>query len=162
MSLVKETSMPFQINAANAQVKLSIQCKPMINNDIESQSWLNDCILRVDKFKIQQVLRNLISNALKFTPVYGEVKIELEMLPIREFKFTVNSTENATISNFLRINVIDSGCGIAKTDQNKLFGQYVQFNANALQQGKGSGLGLWIAKSNLFAFHFYIYNFIPF
>lgn len=46
----------------------------------------------------------------------------------------------------LRIAVTDSGAGISIENQRKLFGQYVQFNAAALQQGKGSGLGLWISK----------------
>lgn len=50
-------------------------------------------------------------------------------------------------SKRLRITVTDTGYGISKENQTKLFGQYVQFNAAALQQGKGSGLGLWISKS---------------
>jgi signal transduction histidine kinase len=47
---------------------------------------------------------------------------------------------------FLCLEVIDSGAGISKENQKKLFGQYVQFNANSLQKGGGSGLGLWISK----------------
>lgn len=46
----------------------------------------------------------------------------------------------------LRVEVVDSGAGISKKNQQKLFGQYVQFDANKLQKGKGSGLGLWISK----------------
>ena len=47
---------------------------------------------------------------------------------------------------WLRLEVIDSGAGISKENQKKLFGKYAQFNANALQKGGGSGLGLWISK----------------
>ena len=47
---------------------------------------------------------------------------------------------------WLRVEVVDSGAGMSKENQKKLFGQYVQFNANSLQKGGGSGLGLWIAK----------------
>jgi signal transduction histidine kinase len=51
--------------------------------------------------------------------------------------------------NANRFSVSDTGVGISKENQRKLFGQYVQFDAAALQHGKGSGLGLWISKSKL-------------
>lgn len=38
------------------------------------------------------------------------------------------------------------GAGIAAENLKKVFGQYVQFDAGKLQNGKGSGLGLWICK----------------
>jgi signal transduction histidine kinase len=147
-SLVRDAMMPFRINAANAQVNLSADFKPTANRDIESpSSWVDEYMIDVDKFKLQQVLRNLISNAIKFTPPHGKVKILLEMLPMDLFKSKLEQTEQLCLTHFLRISVIDSGYGISKDDQKKLFGQYVQFNANELQQGKGSGLGLWIARS---------------
>ncbi|RYH20865.1 ATP-binding protein [archaeon] len=52
--------------------------------------------------------------------------------------------------DIVRISVTDTGAGISVQNQKKLFGQYVQFNAAQLQQGKGSGLGLWITKSKFF------------
>jgi CheY-like chemotaxis protein len=45
------------------------------------------------------------------------------------------------------VEVVDSGPGISADNIPKLFGQYVQFDANTLQGGKGSGLGLWLSKS---------------
>ena len=50
---------------------------------------------------------------------------------------------------WLRLEVTDSGAGMSKENQKKLFGQYVQFNVNSLQKGGGSGLGLWISKGEL-------------
>ena len=47
----------------------------------------------------------------------------------------------------LKVAVRDSGPGISAEDQKKLFGKYVQFNPSLLQKGNGSGLGLWISKS---------------
>jgi signal transduction histidine kinase len=127
-NLVNEVMKPFQINAKDAGVSLSLQCAEAENNFIDS----SDRDVNVDKFKINQVLRNLLSNALKFTPRDGEVNMLVE-----------TRYENKCV----RLSVVDSGCGISKENQTKLFGQYVQFNASALQQGKGSGLGLWISKS---------------
>lgn len=46
----------------------------------------------------------------------------------------------------LRVEVIDSGVGIALEDHHNVFGQFNQFNRNELQGGGGSGLGLWISR----------------
>ena len=59
---------------------------------------------------------------------------------------TTVSSNVVAASSVLRVEVIDSGAGISRENMKKLFGQYVQFNANALQKGGGSGLGLWICK----------------
>lgn len=46
-----------------------------------------------------------------------------------------------------RVEVIDSGPGISEENMSRLFGKYTQFNAAEMQQGGGSGLGLWLSKS---------------
>jgi len=76
----------------------------------------------------------MISNAVKFTPPGGCVAVKIEKIE-----------ESETV----KVSVKDTGPGISAANQKKLFGQYVQFNAAQLQQGKGSGLGLWISKSKL-------------
>ena len=58
------------------------------------------------------------------------------------------SVSGNNFDRVLRISVRDSGPGISLDDQAKLFGKYVQFNPGMLQKGNGSGLGLWISKSN--------------
>ena len=62
---------------------------------------------------------------------------------------TSSSSSVAAASCVLRVEVIDSGAGISRENMKKLFGQYVQFNANVLQDGGGSGLGLWISKGEV-------------
>jgi two-component system capsular synthesis sensor histidine kinase RcsC len=101
--------------------------------------------LQADKFKIIQVIRNLISNSIKFSTCGCEVTVNVEK------KSTIDTSTNE-IKHFLRISFHDTGCGISKENQKYLFGQYVQFNANVLQQGKGTGLGLWVCKSNYLLF----------
>ena len=66
---------------------------------------------------------------MKFTPSGGFVEVRVFM---REEQ--------------LRVEVQDSGPGISPTNQRRLFGELVQFNAKTLQGGGGSGLGLWISK----------------
>lgn len=46
----------------------------------------------------------------------------------------------------LRVEVVDSGAGIAPENHKRVFGQFAQFHSNELQGGGGSGLGLWISK----------------
>ena len=45
--------------------------------------------------------------------------------------------------SMVRISVTDSGAGISKENQDRLFKEIVQFNAGKLQNGQGSGIGLW-------------------
>jgi signal transduction histidine kinase len=142
LDFVNDVMKPFQLNARNAEVALSLECK-----DSES-GWSDRCFIKADKFKLNQVLRNFLSNALKFTPPLGSVTIIAEILDKNNYPQQRNAIlPSEEINKIIRISVKDTGYGISKVNQTKLFGQYVQFNANSLQQGKGSGLGLWISKS---------------
>ncbi|MEG4535250.1 ATP-binding protein [Microcoleus sp. D2_18a_D3] len=86
-------------------------------------------ILTTDEGKVSQILRNLISNALKFTEA-GEVRVAAEM------------GEEGTVT----FSVADTGIGIAPADQRRIFEEFVQLE-NPLQKGvKGTGLGLSLCK----------------
>jgi len=58
----------------------------------------------------------------------------------------ISSSNNVEDFDTLRIEVHDTGVGISKPNQQKLFGEIVQFDAAQLQNGGGSGIGLWISK----------------
>ena len=78
-----------------------------------------------DRLRVRQVLLNLLSNAIKFTPEGGRLRI-------------VGRAENGGA----RVEVSDTGIGIAPTDQPKLFREFVQLDASASRQYEGTGLGL--------------------
>lgn len=80
-----------------------------------------------DPNRINQMLRNYLSNALKFTPTKGSVNILLEI-----------------IDNSLLFTIKDTGPGIAKDDLDKLFKDYIQLDTK--EMSKGTGLGLSINK----------------
>lgn len=83
-----------------------------------------------DERKIAQILRNLISNALKFTEV-GEVRVSAD----------VTADDGA-----VRFVVADTGLGIASEDRERIFEEFVQI-ANPLQsRTKGTGLGLPLCR----------------
>ncbi len=58
-----------------------------------------------------------------------------------------NSNKSDDIKGMLVINVIDNGAGMTKEDQSRLFDEIVQFHPEVLQNGGGSGLGMWISKN---------------
>ena len=89
--------------------------------------------LRGDPMRVQQVLTNLIGNALKFTSA-GEVAVMVR-------------TESTTDSNvIIRCEVRDTGFGIAPEVQGRLFQPFVQADTSTSRQFGGTGLGLAICK----------------
>jgi CheY-like chemotaxis protein/anti-sigma regulatory factor (Ser/Thr protein kinase) len=84
--------------------------------------------IRTDEGKLMQVLRNLISNALRFT-VEGEVVIAAAI-----------DGESA------RFEVSDTGIGIAPTDLPRIFDEFVQIPGTLQKRGQGTGLGLPLAR----------------
>ncbi len=86
-----------------------------------------------DELRIVQVLNNLISNAYKFTAV-GGIHVDV-----------VQTTRNGNRTELFFM-VIDSGVGIAKADQDKLFKSFSQVDASISRKYGGTGLGLNICK----------------
>ncbi|MCL5038454.1 MAG: ATP-binding protein [Firmicutes bacterium] len=84
---------------------------------------------RVDRIKIEQILTNLIGNAIKFTPAGGFIEIELQAVP-----------EGMTIQ------VRDTGIGIRPEDQELIFEKFRQVDGSATRAHRGTGLGLALAK----------------
>jgi signal transduction histidine kinase len=85
--------------------------------------------IKVDKDKINQVLTNLINNAMKFTEKGG----------------IIVTSKNCEDKNHLEICVKDTGSGISEEDKNKLFEAFQQLGDSTQQVG-GTGLGLAICK----------------
>jgi two-component system sensor histidine kinase GlrK len=87
--------------------------------------------VRADAQRIEQVLDNLLSNALKFGPDGSVVRLVVE--PDQK-------------SGVLRISVIDGGPGVPRDELPHLFERFYQGRAKVKQKSAGSGLGLALAK----------------
>lgn len=166
---LKQTRRQFSVLAQQNEISIGFQ----FDNDESNVD--PKCCVRMDKNKISQVLRNLLSNSIKFTPKHGNVQILLKMCtvdPATRSYYSASSSKHGVFNNrssssrkSLPTNVVapepadsehsvvavitvrDTGVGLSADNQKLLFNEYVQFNANVLQKGKGSGLGLWISKS---------------
>ena len=94
-----------------------------------------------DASKTEQVVMNLLSNALKFTKGGGTVTIEAAVQAVDPKDVLPGSPRR-----FVRISVTDSGVGIAKEELSGLFERYKQVSSAKLVKQKGTGLGLVICK----------------
>ena len=88
-----------------------------------------------DELRLSQVITNLLSNALKFTPVGGSIELTAE---------EVESGENYSR---LRIAVKDTGIGMTEEQIERLFNAFEQAEAGTARKFGGTGLGLSISKS---------------
>jgi len=90
-----------------------------------------------DELRLSQVITNLLTNAIKFTPENGKIILNAQML------------EEASCTDgeiTMRIEVIDNGVGISPEQQAKLFMAYNQADRTIAKQFGGTGLGLAISK----------------
>lgn len=107
----------FQAMANSKQIKLSYLCEQEIPS------------FQFDADRIKQVLNNLISNAIKFTPENGNVSIDCKK-----------------VDNQIKVVVSDTGEGISDQMKHKLFHKFVQLNNHQHTKERGTGLGLVISK----------------
>lgn len=84
--------------------------------------------LHTDESKVSQILRNLVSNALKFTEA-GEVRVQA-----------------AVEQDWIAISVADTGIGIALADQGRIFEEFSQVEGEHQKGKKGTGLGLPLSR----------------
>ena len=127
LPFLKRVISPFNIQAKVKEVEIDFG--PSNYGDINNRHWA----VSIDEVKMAQVIRNFVSNALKFSPKGATIEISAKIT-------------NPTSNPYLRVEVKDCGPGISEENLRKVFNSIVQFDANKLQGGGGSGIGLWVTK----------------
>ena len=98
-----------------------------------------DLIVKADRQYLHQILRNLLSNAFKYSPTQTHITVGAQVEPV--------STEVAEEQPAqVRVWVQDSGPGIAPCDIPLLFGKFVRLKRDLASSVRGTGLGLYISK----------------
>jgi PAS domain S-box-containing protein len=100
--------------------------------DVEIDANISECV-QFDLLRMQQIVSNLIGNAIKFTPDYGKILLYVKML---------DKTQDIMQ---LRIGVKDSGIGISKESQEHIFEAFSQAAVSTTRKFGGTGLGLTIS-----------------
>lgn len=113
---IDEIIMLVEAQAARKKIRIISSCK-------------EDCPAFGDNQMIQTVIRNLVSNAIKFTPPGGEI--------------TVSITKS---DNHIEVSVKDTGTGIAADDIQKLFRIETKYSTRGTENETGTGLGLILCK----------------
>lgn len=113
----------YQANSKNLEINYTI------NEDVPKYIW-------VDYIRLKQVLINLLTNAVKFT---NNGKIEL----------TISTIKTEKTQTLLRFSVKDTGIGIRKSNQKKIFQAFSQEDSSTTKKFGGTGLGLAISNQLL-------------
>jgi len=95
------------------------------SSEIESE------IIWFDLEKVEKIIYNLLSNAFKFTPDNGTIKVHIEY-------GTLEKPED----NYISISVSDTGSGISKEDQSNIFNRFKSLSSPNFTNQKGTGIGL--------------------
>ena len=117
MPVIKDTMASFegQCNAKSIKIKLSHEDK--------------DYMVSADKMRIQQVIYNLIDNAIKFSPTNADIEVDV-------------SDKNDKVF----VSVKDYGIGISPENQTKIWDRFYKADDSRGKDKKGTGLGLAIVK----------------
>ena len=90
----------------------------------------------IDKLRMEQVLVNLVSNASKYTPEHGSIRVELAQYPAAKPNHAL-----------YKISVIDNGMGMSEDFVKKIFSPFERANNSTVSKIQGTGLGMSITKS---------------
>lgn len=122
----------FDLNTIVEETLLLLEANAVQKNIVISNTIQNGVILHADKVMISTVIRNLISNAIKYTPLNKEVSL------------SVLQNKNEVI-----VAVSDKGIGMSKTQLDSLFKEESICSTLGTSQEKGTGLGLILCKEFL-------------
>jgi signal transduction histidine kinase len=107
-----------------------------------------DLVAMVDGMRIKQVLINLLSNASKFTPEGGDIRLAVvrTQAPLPVPADGEDDPPRLISRDAIWVSVSDTGIGIDVSDTDKLFREFSQVDSSASRQRQGTGLGLALSK----------------
>ncbi len=127
------TLQPVAFDVAELFIEVQMTITPMVEKESQvlDVNLADDLpLLTADRFRIKQVLLNLLSNANKFTPAEGHITLSCHL----------------AAPDTIRCSVADTGIGIKQKDQEIIFEEFRQVDGSSARQNSGTGLGLAISK----------------
>jgi len=137
VKLIKDEIQAFMPQAERKNISLSFEA--LVKNIPE---------FSFDEIRISQVIDNLLSNSLKFTPENGKTKVELDYRAIPPVPDDpLSAKEFSGLNKYIVVSVSDNGVGITPEQQKLLFSKYTQAkNTTEELATMGTGLGLYLVK----------------
>ena len=103
-------------------------------------------IIEADERKVKQVIFNLLSNAVKFTPDGGSVSVGADIVNGHSESIPTIVRMDLSDTKYVLVKVKDTGIGIDKKDQTKIFQEFSQIEEPYTKKYEGTGLGLALSK----------------
>ncbi len=103
-----------------------------INLEIEISDELDCLKIKADETKLKQIMFNLLSNAAKFTPDGGKIKVVAEIIPEPD--------------PLIKISIKDTGIGISQENLDTIFKTFYQLESTLKTSANGTGLGLPLSR----------------
>ena len=125
---IKEISISFHDFAKDRHIEFQFKSNPE-----QYIAWF-------DPDKVDKIIYNLLSNAFKFTPEYGKIIIEADIIKSKNNPEVVNEKDRA--SKYVVISVKDSGIGIPQDKIEHIFKRYYHLDGYDGKRYEGSGVGL--------------------
>jgi signal transduction histidine kinase len=122
-----------EINPNEVLEEVLLELEPLLQDRNQSLSLKKGelPILKIDRGILSQILKNLLTNSIKYTPKKGKIEVE----------FSFNKKEKEVL-----FSVRDNGMGIPKSEQAKIFQRFFRASNAAKSDNEGTGLGLYIVK----------------
>ncbi|MCC5607459.1 PAS domain S-box protein [Nostoc sp. CHAB 5834] len=139
--------LPVVTFASNSDLGLGINHENLESRESQSQTMLGEnsqFLVSGDFERLQQIIWNMLSNAIKFTPTGGRVEVQLSVVTSQE--------KQDTTDKYAQIRVIDTGIGISPDFLPYIFDRFRQADSSSTRSYGGLGLGLAIAR-NLVELH---------
>jgi two-component system, NtrC family, sensor histidine kinase GlrK len=108
---------------------------------LESDVMASPPLVRMDMFKIQQVVDNLLSNALKYCREGARIRVKADLV-----RSPSESAKGPQEGRYLRVSISDTGIGIPPEYQARIFDRFLEIQREEMPGTKGTGLGLSIAR----------------
>jgi len=135
MSVLLKNSLSFIVEKA---MKHNIRLLSEISADVD--------MIEADERKVKQTVYNLLSNAVKFTTDGGSITIGGDVVSQNSAALPVKIRKGLPGTEYVLVSVKDTGIGIAKGDQSKIFTEFQQIEEPYSKSYEGTGLGLALSR----------------
>ncbi len=132
--------------ADEAQASQTLETQPRVRDLAPPDLWVV-----ADAERLQQVIVNLVSNALKYSPEHQpcELTARLETRAALARAGRAHAAAEGAPERWVVVSVTDHGEGIPPEDQSQLFQKFVRLSRSLTTPVRGTGLGLWICRQDV-------------